>query len=62
MQPCSAWVGKHIEHVILWFVGIVLRSEGFMFCPILLPLLFDVLRIVFHIANNEGAKITKIGN
>jgi hypothetical protein len=39
-----------------------LRSEGFMFCPILLPLLFDVLRIVFHIANNEGAKITKIGN
>ncbi len=49
MESGSRGVGEHVEHVEFLFCRVFCHAVGFHLYPALLPLLFDVSKIVFHI-------------
>jgi len=69
LQSCSWRVGKHVEDITLVWIGQIFRSyKSFVFLPVFLPLLFDLVEIVVHFAVNlvvyntncKSAKIEKL--
>ncbi len=57
MQTLSTGVGKHIEYIVLWLAEIIgIRPEGLVIFPVLLPLLFNRLVIVWHIVPPDKQK------
>ena len=51
MQAGPAGVGKHVEHVVFGFALIDVHLIGVVVAPVLLPLLFDCVKIVIHISS-----------
>ena len=49
MQPRTAWVWEHVEHIKLWFSAVVRYFISAVFFPVLLPFFFYCPEIVFHV-------------
>src|SRR5690606_39958356 len=50
-------IRKHIQNVKLRFVGKVFSGERLVLCPVFLPALFDILRMVLHVGLSWLAKL-----
>ena len=48
MQSSSRGIGEHVEYVELLALCVFSDLVGFVFHPLLVPLLFDFSKIVFH--------------
>ena len=48
VQPRARGVGEHVQHVILGAVGAYAGLVRTMLLPVALPLLLDILEVVFH--------------
>src|SRR5690606_22687215 len=49
MQSRTRGIGKHIQHIKLFLVRIVFYLKSLVFGPVLLPLPFNLLKIVIHV-------------
>jgi hypothetical protein len=48
MQSCPRGIGKHIQYIILGFIAMVVCLKGFVGRPKVLPLFFNLQKIVIH--------------
>ena len=49
MQSCTRWVREHVKHIEFLLVLILNYAIGLVLLPSLLPLLFNLVKIVCHI-------------
>src|SRR3990167_7592919 len=53
MEPRPRWVGKHIQHIKLVFIGINFGLKRLLFFPNLLPFFFYSGRVILGLHERE---------